>query len=768
MLTPNGTGLVVINNLTNNVEYAQFGNNVDRRLKFSNFINQARNNAGHLINASDSSGTIAFATASVERWRISETGILQSNGAQTIQSSTGNLTIATAAGDGNILLSPNGTGNVGVGTTPSGAKLDVLGNFRVRRDINANQYLDITSGGGFVNILAYNGNSSSIFQELIFQSGNTTSTVERWKINSTGGFQSNGSQTIQTSTGNLILTSADNTGVVDIRRTDRALGAELRLTNSFNGLGWLAGDIVGTLNFYSPDTSTTQPIRSQIQAISTSGTTYPTSMNLTFSTANANTLTEGFRLTALSNLHIGPFTSDGGQKLQVTGTSLFTDTATFSVDAVVNGVNIGRGAGAISSNTRVGAGSLIANTTGTSNSAFGTSSGDSNTTGTDNTYIGAIAGQRNTTGSQNVFVGERAGRFIANGSTALTITNNSIFVGRDSRALADSQTNQIVIGHTAIGNGSNTVTIGNSSVTDNYFIGNIRGGAFIKSGGTSSQFLKADGSVDSTVYGTGTVTSVAALTIGTTGTNITSTVANGTTTPVITLNVPNASATNRGALTAADWTTFNGKQNALTLTTTGTSGAATLVGATLNIPQYQSVITNPVTGTGTAGQVAYWSSSSAITGESNLFWDATNDRLGIGRNNPSQKLDILASGTVYVNIENSGANIAAVVTKNTSKTFSTGLVTDYWEVNDATSGSNPRLIITSGGNVLINTVTDVTGANLNVNGNIRTAAPTGTAAENWRLGRAVLATSSIPEDRWIRVQLGTRVYDILAIDKGLA
>ena len=262
-----------------------------------------------------------FYHGGTERWRITSTGVLQSNGLQTIQTSTGNLTIATGGGDGNILLSPNGTGNVGVGTTPSGAKLDVLGNFRVRRDINANQYLDILSGGGFVNILAYNGNSSTIFQELIFQSGNTTSTVERWKITSTGGFQSNGSQTIQTSTGNLILTSADNTGVVDIRRTDRALGAELRITNSFNGLGWLAGDIVGTLNFYSPDTSTTQPIRSQIQAISTSGTTYPTSMNLTFSTANGNTLTEGFRLTNLSNVHIGPFTSDNGARLQVNGVS---------------------------------------------------------------------------------------------------------------------------------------------------------------------------------------------------------------------------------------------------------------------------------------------------------------------------------------------------------------------------------------------------------------------------------------------------------------
>ena len=61
--------------------------------------------------------------------------------------------------------------------------------------------------------------------------------------------------------------------------------------------------------------------------------------------------------------------------------------------------------------------------------------------------------------------------------------------------------------------------------------------------------------------GSGTVTSVAALTLGTTGTDLSSTVANGTTTPVITLNVPTASATNRGALSSTDWSTFNSKQS---------------------------------------------------------------------------------------------------------------------------------------------------------------------------------------------------------------
>jgi len=69
----------------------------------------------------------------------------------------------------------------------------------------------------------------------------------------------------------------------------------------------------------------------------------------------------------------------------------------------------------------------------------------------------------------------------------------------------------------------------------------------------------------------GTVTSVAALTLGTTGTDLSSTVATGTTTPVITLQVPTASATNRGALSAADWTTFNNKGSGTVTSVTGTA-----------------------------------------------------------------------------------------------------------------------------------------------------------------------------------------------------
>ena len=58
-----------------------------------------------------------------------------------------------------------------------------------------------------------------------------------------------------------------------------------------------------------------------------------------------------------------------------------------------------------------------------------------------------------------------------------------------------------------------------------------------------------------------------------------------------TFNLPTASASNRGALSTTDWSTFNGKQNTITLTNTGSSGASTFNSATgaLNIPEYTLV-----------------------------------------------------------------------------------------------------------------------------------------------------------------------------------
>ena len=138
-------------------------------------------------------------------------------------------------------------------------------------------------------------------------------------------------------------------------------------------------------------------------------------------------------------------------------------------------------------------------------------------------------------------------------------------------------------------------------------------------------YKKADGTtIGSFSIVNGTVTSVAALTIGSSGTDVTSTVATGTTTPVITLNIPTASANNRGVLSNTDWTTFNNKlstTNVVYIGTTSislsrTTGSQTLTGISIDGNAAAAItagsVTNALTiGTGLSG--TSYNGSSAVT-----------------------------------------------------------------------------------------------------------------------------------------------------------
>ncbi len=83
--------------------------------------------AGNLDISATGANAVRFNTNGSLKWSVLSGGQLESNGASTIRTSTGNLTLATNAGNGHIILSPNGTGNVGVGSTTPTAKLDVAG-----------------------------------------------------------------------------------------------------------------------------------------------------------------------------------------------------------------------------------------------------------------------------------------------------------------------------------------------------------------------------------------------------------------------------------------------------------------------------------------------------------------------------------------------------------------------------------------------------------------------------------------------------------------
>lgn len=73
--------------------------------------------------SSNRAGYISFSVNSagggfpVEAWRITSAGIWQSLGAQTIQTATGSLTLATGAANGSIVLSPNGSGGITANAT---------------------------------------------------------------------------------------------------------------------------------------------------------------------------------------------------------------------------------------------------------------------------------------------------------------------------------------------------------------------------------------------------------------------------------------------------------------------------------------------------------------------------------------------------------------------------------------------------------------------------------------------------------------------------
>jgi hypothetical protein len=138
----------------------------------------------------------------------------------------------------------------------------------------------------------------------------------------------------------------------------------------------------------------------------------------------------------------------------------------------------------IASNTSYGDGALIGSSAGTDNTAIGyralfsnsfqgagiTAIGSfaltANTTGSNNTAIGNNALVSNLTGSNTIAIGQQSGQTYQNIST-------SIFIGNQTSASGESQTNQIVIGHGATGNGSNSVTLGNTSITRTFLRGDV-------------------------------------------------------------------------------------------------------------------------------------------------------------------------------------------------------------------------------------------------------------------------------------------------------
>ena len=482
----------------------------------------------------------------------------------------------------------------------------------------------------------------------------------------------------------------------------------------------------------------------------TTPTTAVTTMGAIDATSNANGATiNGATLTLTP--------ADGTNGGIVTnGTQTFAGEKTFSKDLTVNGVAVGMGKNYIYNNTAVGNAALSSasnsgndntaigqqalsvNTTGSHNTAVGSWSLIRNKTGTQLTAIGRGAGYSNTSGNYNSALGYSALFFNTTGSNNSTLGywalgynttgnsntgigyetlktnitgNNNTALGYQADVFSDNLQNATAIGNGAKVTSSNTIQLGNSSVTNVKTSGTITAGAvtYPKTDGTANQVLATNGSgVASWQTPTTAVTTV--------GSIAATSDANGATISGSTITLTPADATNGGIVTngtqtfAGDKTfskdlTVNGLtigmgknstsnstalgSEALKSNTTGyfntATGASTLKANTTgthNTALGGSALKSNTTGgyntaSGSSAMIQNLSGSyNTAIGNESLFWNTT------GSYNTS-------TGSSALNYNETGikntANGSFAITSNTSGNYNSAL--GYSSLLNSTTGS---------------------------------------------------------------------------------
>ena len=207
-------------------------------------------------------------------------------------------------------------------------------------------------------------------------------------------------------------------------------------------------------------------------------------------TANWNLATSGMGLS---------INSPQAGTLSISNNTAVTGTLSSTLDATHYGVTVGRGGGAVSTNTAVGASALAATATGGFNTALGSQSLYSNTTASNNTAVGYQAGFTNSAGTQNVFIGRTSGylstsnynTFIGDTSGYNTTGQLNTFLGWGAGYLVTSGSKNTILGGYGGNSGGLDIRTANNYVVLSDGDGNIvastkSGQTFALQGGTLS------------------------------------------------------------------------------------------------------------------------------------------------------------------------------------------------------------------------------------------------------------------------------------------
>ena len=337
----------------------------------------------------------------------------------------------------------------------------------------------------------------------------------------------------------------------------------------------------------------------------------------TTATANGATITGGVLQLAPASVTTGGIVT--------TGTQTFDGAKSFNVDAIVNGLTVGKGTNSGLTNSAFGYRALFSNnnSNSTNNSAFGFQALNLLSSGTNNNAFGSGALQKTTSGTQNIAMGTNSLTTNTTGSFNIGIGHNSLYASDGS-------------GTTPIANngGSANVAIGSGALSANT-TGAFNTALGFSSGGTN------EGGYKNTVIGANT---------GFSATNLNNATAIGfgaTATASNSIQLGNADVTNvntSGAITAVGTITAGavtypnvGGATGQVLTTNGS--VASWANNTSTSPSITNDNSNNVTGYptwvtgGTSGNLPLKISSSKFTFNPSTG-DATINGLtvGLGKN----------------------------------------------------------------------------------------------------------------------------------------